>query len=51
MPEEGSWSYRAQTQVPAGETITLEAIAVDYPGHTAAKRLDHACGPRGQLSA
>ncbi len=46
MPEEGSWSYRAQTQVPAGETITVEAIAVDYPGHTDSKRLDHARGPR-----
>lgn len=44
--EEGTWSYRAQTQMPAGETITMEAIAVDYPGHTASKRLDHACGPR-----
>jgi hypothetical protein len=44
--DNGTWSYRAQTQVPAGETITVEAIAVDYPGHTAGKRLDHACGPR-----
>jgi hypothetical protein len=43
----GAWSYGAQTAVPAGETITVEAIAVDYPGHTASKRLDHACGPRG----
>ena len=46
MADDGTWSYRAQTQVPAGETITVEAIAVDYPGHTASKRLDHACGPR-----
>ncbi len=44
--EQGTWSYRAQAQVPAGETITVEAIAVDYPGHTGSKRLDHACGPR-----
>jgi hypothetical protein len=44
--ENGTWSYRTQTQVPAGETVTVEAIAVDYPGHTVSKRLDHACGPR-----
>jgi hypothetical protein len=44
--EAGVWHYRAQTQVPATQTITVEAIAVDYPGHTASKRLDHACGPR-----
>src|SRR5262249_28217657 len=47
VPDKGTWSYRTQTQVPAGETITVEAIAVDYPGHTGTKRLDHACGPRG----
>ncbi len=41
-----TWSYQAQTQVPAGETVTVEAIAVDYPGHSVSKRLDHACGPR-----
>jgi DNA-binding response OmpR family regulator len=35
-----------RTVVPAGETVTVEAIAVDYPGHTVSKRLDHACGPR-----
>lgn len=46
VPEKGTWSYQAKTQVPAGETVTVEAIAVDYPGHTASKRLDHACGPR-----
>jgi hypothetical protein len=45
--DEGTWNYRAQTQTPAGETVTVEAIAVDYPGHTASKRLDHGCGPRG----
>jgi hypothetical protein len=44
--EDKTWSYRAQTQVTAGETIAVEAIAIDYPGHTANKRLDHACGPR-----
>ena len=46
VADAGTWSYRAQTQVPAGETVTVEAIAIDYPGHTASKRLDHACGPR-----
>jgi hypothetical protein len=46
VPSKQTWSYHAQTQVPAGETITVEAIAVDYPGHTASKRQDHACGPR-----
>jgi hypothetical protein len=46
--QDGTWSYWAQTQVPKGETITVEAIAVDYPGHTASKRLDHACGPRDE---
>ena len=46
--EQGTWSYRTQTEVPAGETVTVETIAVDYPGHTASKRLDHACGPRAQ---
>src|SRR5437764_418619 len=40
VPDHGTWSYRAQTQVPEGETVTVEAIAVDYPGHTASKRLD-----------
>ena len=45
--DQGVWKYQAQTQVPADETVTVEAIAVDYPGHTASKRLDHACGPRG----
>jgi hypothetical protein len=46
VADKGTWSYQAQTQVPAGETVTVEAIAVDYPGHAASKRLDHACGPR-----
>jgi hypothetical protein len=46
VAEQGSWNYRAQTQVPAGEMITVEAIAVDNPGHSASKRLDHACKPR-----
>jgi hypothetical protein len=45
--DQGTWSYRAQTQVAAGETVTVEAMAVDCPGHTTRKRLDHACGPRG----
>jgi hypothetical protein len=48
VPEQGTWNYRTQTQVPAGQTVTVEAIAVDYPGHTASKRLDHACGPRSR---
>ena len=46
VPAEGTWSYQAQTQVPAGETVTVEAMAVDYPGHAARKRLDHACRHR-----
>jgi hypothetical protein len=46
VADQGIWNYRAQTQVPAGETVTVEVIAVDYPGHTASKCLDHACGPR-----
>jgi hypothetical protein len=45
--DQGTWNYRTQTQVPAGETITVEAIAVDYPGHTVSKRLDHAVRPPG----
>jgi hypothetical protein len=45
--EEGNWKYTVQTQVPGDETITVEAIAVDYPGHTGRKRVDHACGSRG----
>jgi len=43
--DKGTWTYRVQTQMSAGETVILEAIAVDYPGHTTSKRLDHACGP------
>src|SRR4029078_2267614 len=31
--ERATWSYRAQTLVPAGETVMVEAIAIDYPGH------------------
>ncbi len=46
--DQGIWNYRAQTQVPAGETVTVEAIAVDYRGHTASKHLDHACRPGAQ---
>jgi hypothetical protein len=46
--DEGSWKYQARTQVLAGETVTVEAIAVDCPGHTGSKRLDHACGPRAE---
>jgi hypothetical protein len=42
---DGIWNYQAQTQVPAGETVTVEAIAIDHPGHAARKRLDHACRP------
>ncbi len=44
--DQGAWIYQAQTQVAAGQTVTEEAIAVDYPGHTGSKRLDHGCGPR-----
>jgi hypothetical protein len=44
--EDGTWAYRAQTQVPAGQTVVIEATARDHPGHTASKRVDHACGPR-----
>ncbi len=35
-----------QTQVPAGETVTVKAIAINSPEQTVSKRLDHACGPR-----
>jgi hypothetical protein len=48
VADQGTWKYVTQTQVPAGETVTAEAIAVDYPGHTSSKRLGHACGPRAQ---
>jgi hypothetical protein len=46
--DRATWSYRAQTLVPAGETVMVEAIAIDYPGHIGNKRQDHACGPRTQ---
>ena len=39
MSINGAWSDQAQTQVPAAETVTVEAIAVDYPRHTASERL------------
>ena len=46
LQENGTWTYRAQTQVAAGQTVMIEATAKDHPGHTGSKRADHACGPR-----
>jgi hypothetical protein len=46
VQENGTWAYRAQTQVPTGRTVVIEATATDHPGHTGSKRVDHACGPR-----
>jgi hypothetical protein len=46
VQEHGNWAYRAQTQVPAGQTVMIEAMATDHPEHTGSKRVDHACGPR-----
>jgi hypothetical protein len=46
VQEDGAWVYRAQTQVPAGQTVVIEAAAADHPGHTGTKRVDHSCGPR-----
>jgi hypothetical protein len=46
--DQGTWNERAQAQVLASETLTLGAIAVDYPGHSVSKRLDHVFGPRSQ---
>ena len=41
-----NWVYRAQTQVPAGQTVVIEATATDHPDHTGTRRVDHACGLR-----
>jgi hypothetical protein len=46
VQEDGTWIYRSQARVPAGQTVVIETTAMDYPGHTASKRADHACGPR-----
>jgi hypothetical protein len=44
--EDGKWAYRGQSEVSAGQTVTIEVTATDHPGHTAVKPVDHACGPR-----
>jgi hypothetical protein len=46
VPSGGQWVYRSQTQVPAGQTVVVEVTATDHPGHSATKKVDHACGPR-----
>jgi hypothetical protein len=46
VPENGWWAYTAQVEVPAGQTVVIEATATDHPGHTGVNRVDHACGPR-----
>jgi hypothetical protein len=35
--ESGKWLFRARTSVPAGQTVIVEATAVDRPGHTVQK--------------
>lgn len=42
-----AWSYLAQRDVPAGQTVVVEVAAVDRPGNRTVKRVDHACGTRG----
>lgn len=42
----GRWIYRAQSEVPAGQTVVIEATATDYPNHSTMRQIDHACGPR-----
>jgi hypothetical protein len=44
--EEAHWVYTAGLEVPAGQTVVIEATATDHAGHSASKRADHACGPR-----
>src|SRR5262249_51163139 len=39
-----TWTYRSKNQVSSGQTVAIEVTAVDYPGHTGTKRVDHACG-------
>lgn len=33
----GLWSYATTVAVPAGDTVTIEAVATDRPGHNGAK--------------
>lgn len=49
--DKGNWAYGVQTQVPAGQTVVVEAIATDFPGHSTSKRADHACGARKSPAA
>jgi hypothetical protein len=46
IQQNGTWAYQAHAQVPAGQTVVIEATATDHPGHTGTKHVDHACGPR-----
>lgn len=40
------WLYTATVDAPSGKTVVIEAKATDHPGHTAVRKVDHACGPR-----
>ena len=33
----GLWTYATTVEVPAGNTVTIEAVATDRPGHTGGK--------------
>lgn len=33
----GLWTHAATGAAPAGETVTIEAVATDRPGHTGAR--------------
>ena len=33
----GLWTYATTVPVPAGDTVTIEAVATDRPGHVGAK--------------
>jgi hypothetical protein len=41
-----TWNYTAQADIPRGQTVVIEATAIDDPGNRAVRKLDHACGPR-----
>jgi len=44
--DSGRWVYTSKTEIAAGQTVTLEIGATDYPGHTTTRKVDHVCGPR-----
>ena len=47
-PGSSQWLYRAQTELPAGQTIVVHATATDRAGNSVTKTLHHALLPLAQ---